>query len=140
MGRSTKYTLGAALEPGIVVYNSTGTTVVACDADTDQATTSALLPLGPLRSGGASGDEAHIAKDGEFATFIAGGAIADGDLLTCLDGGSGTVVAVSDTTIATLFADGDPIYIIGIAQESASSGTGFTGLVTHQLISASEPA
>ena len=140
MGRSTKYNLGAALQPGIVVYNSTGTTARVCDADSSQAATSALRPLGPLRSGGAIGDEAHIAKDGEYATFVAGGAIADGDLLTCLDGGNGTVIAVTGTTLASLFADGNPVNIIGIAQESASSGTGFTGLVMHQLISASEPA
>ncbi len=81
-----------------------------------------------------------ISKQGDEVTFIAGGAIADGDVLICLDGGSGVVVALNTTTIASLFADGDPIYTVGIASAAAASGTTFPGVHNVQLISASEPA
>jgi hypothetical protein len=140
MPRSTKYTLGAALSPGFVVYNSTGTTAAVCDADSSQAATSALRPLGVLRAGGALGDEAVISVQGDKVTFIAGGTIADGDALICLDGGGGVVVALNTTTIASLFADGDPIYTVGIASAAAASGTTFPGIHDVQLRSASEPA
>lgn len=140
MPRSTKYTLGAALSPGVVVYNSTGTTVAVCDADSSAAATAALRPLGALRSGGASGDEANISRDGELVTMIAGGAISDGDRLVCLDGGGGMVIALTTATLASLFADGNPIYSIGTAQAAAASGTTFPALQNVQLISASEPA
>lgn len=140
MPRSTKYTLGAALSTGVVVYNSTGTTAAACDADTSAAATAALRPLGVLRSGGALGDEAVISKQGEEVTFIAGGAIADGDRLVCGDGTGGFVVALNTTTLASLFADGNPIYSVGVASAAAASGTTFPGVHDIQLISASEPA
>ncbi len=140
MPRSTRYTLGAAIQAGPVVYNSTGTTVAVCDADSSAAATAALRPLGALRTGGALGDEAHISADGERVTLLAGGAIADGDRLVCLDGGGGAVVALNTTTLASLFADGNPIYSIGVAQAAAASGTSFPALQNVQLISASEPA
>jgi hypothetical protein len=140
MPRSTKYTLGAATSPGFVVYNSTGTTAAVCDADSSQAATSALRPLGVLRAGGGTGDEAVISKQGEEVPFIAGGVISDGDRLICLDGGGGVVVALTTATLASLFADGDPIYSVGVASEPAASGTTFVGVHDIQLITASEPA
>ncbi len=136
---STRYTAAAAYDAGKVVYNSTGTTAAVCDADTSQAATSALRPLGPLRRSVASGGEASIANGGE-ATFVAGGAIADGDLLICEDGGAGDVIALNTTTLASLFADGDPVYVVGRACEAAADGEIFAGVVNVYLLSASEPA
>lgn len=138
MPRSTKYTLGAALSPGVVVYNSTGTTAAACDADTSATATAALRPLGALRSGGALGDEAVVAADGEIVTMIAGGAIADGDVLVCKDGTGGFVVPF--TSVAASLSDGDPIYTLGRAQAAAASGATVPVLQSVQLILASIPA
>lgn len=138
MPRSTKYTLGAALSPGVVVYNSTGTTVVACDADTSATATVALRPLGALRSGGALGDEAVIAADGEIVTMMAGDAIADGDVLVCKDGTGGFVVPFA--SVAASLSDGDPIFTLGRAQAAAASGTTVSVLQNVQVIVASIPA
>jgi hypothetical protein len=138
MPRSTKYTLSAALPPGIVVYNSTGTTAAPCDADTSASATAALRPLGVLRSGGAQGDEAVIAADGELVTVTVASAVADGDVLVCGDGDAGA--AVSFLSVAASFADGDGVMTIGRAQAAAASGGTVTMLQNVQLIFASIPA
>jgi hypothetical protein len=137
MPRSTKYTLGAALSAGVVVYNSASTTAAACDADSSASATVALRPLGALRASGASGDEAVIAADGETVAMTAGGAIADGDMLVCLDGAGGQVVPLS--SVAASLANGDPIYTIGRAQAAAASGTTVMVHQSVQLIFASIP-
>lgn len=136
---STKYTAAAAYTPSIVVYNSTGTTAAACDADSSQAATSLLRPLGVLAASVASGGECDIVTYGE-ATVVSDGTIANGDLLICKDGGAGTVIPLNTTTLAALFADGDPIYVVGRALEAAASGTACRMFVAPYLFSHSEPA
>jgi hypothetical protein len=78
-----------------------------------------------------------IAADGETVAMTAGGAIADGDMLVCLDGAGGQVVPLS--SVAASLANGDPIYTIGRAQAAAASGTTVMVHQSVQLIFASIP-
>jgi len=136
---STKYTAGAALNATAVVYNSTGTTAAACDADDSQAKTSMLRPLGVLASQVASGEECDIITYGE-ATALVNGAVSDGDLLVCKDGMGGQVTALTTAILNSEFADGDEIYVVGRALEAAATGTACRIFVAPYLISHSEPA
>jgi len=137
MPRSTKYTLSAALSPGVVVYNRTGTTAEPCDADSSASATAALRPLGVLRSGGAQGDEAVIAADGELVTVTVASAVADGDVLVCGDGEAGAAVSLG--SVAASLSDHDGVYTLGRAQAAAASGGTVTMLQNVQLIFISRP-
>ena len=124
--------------PGLVVYNNAGTTVAVCDADSSQAATSLLRPLGALAQGVASGDEVQILT-GSGVPLVSTGAVQEGDMLICEDGEGGKVIPVTPTVLNTLFADGDEIYVVGVAEETTAGAGGVLANVAPYLFSHSEP-
>ncbi len=136
MGRQ-KFTAAADLSVARVVYNDSGSTLAECDANSSQAATSLLRPVGVTSESVASGEEVSYVVDGEVS-FTASGTIAAGDALICEDGESGRVIALNTTTINSLFADGDEVYVVGRAFEDATDGTVFPGKFAPYLIQTSE--
>ncbi len=123
MGRrtsSTKRTASAAMAvPGVIVYADGAATAAVCDADSSEAATVALRPLGALAQSVASGDEVEILT-GPGCTLVATGAVQEGDLLVCADGTGGYVTALTATYADTELADGDPVYVVGIAEQTTT--------------------
>ena len=118
---STKRTASAAMAvPGVIVYADGAATAAVCDADSSAAATVALRPLGALAQSVASGDEVEILT-GPGCTLVATGAVQEGDLLICVDGGAGYVTPLTASTADTLLADGDPVYVVGIAEQTTTA-------------------
>lgn len=136
MGRQ-KFTAAAALSVARVLYNNSGSTLAECDADSSQAATSLLRPVGVTAESVASGEEVSYVVDGEVS-FTAAGAISAGDLLIAADGTGGRVIALNASTINSEFADGDEVYVVGRAFEDAADGTIFPGKFAPYLIQTSE--
>lgn len=120
---STKRTATAAIaNPGVVVYADGATTAAVCDADSSNAATAALRPLGVLMQSVAAGDECEIAT-GPGIPVQNLDAVEEGDLLICADGESGKVTPLTAATADSLLADGDPVYVVGRAEQTASAGS-----------------
>lgn len=124
MGRrtsSTKRTASAAMaNPGVIVYADGAATAAVCDADSSAAATVALRPLGALAQSVASGAEVEVLT-GPGCSVLTTGAVQEGDLLICSDGSGGYVTPLTATTADTLLADGDPVYVVGIAEQTTAA-------------------
>lgn len=121
---------------GSVVYISSST-LLPCDADSSQAATAALLPVGVASETCAVGEFGTLyGESPQGIPYRAAGAIPAGSMLVCADGEAGAVIAydVGD------YSDGDEIYIVGTAHETAAAGNTFRGSFAPRLLSLSIPA